>query len=227
MSEDGSRQRASMVLDLDGTLVDSVYLHVRAWSQAFEEHGLSIPSWRIHRRVGMAGELLARVLLDEEGEETSSARNKELDDAHGRYYDELRRFVRPFDGARELLATLSDLDVRWAIATSSSPSEQGDILEQLGVGDDAIVVSDSDAGLSKPDPELFRAAIDRLGVDPADVIIVGDSPWDMLAARRAGGVSIGALTGGFSASELHDSGALRVYSGPRQLRIHLPEFGFG
>ena len=220
--------RTAFVLDVDGTLIDTVYLHVRAWSQAFDEAGLAIPDWRLHRRVGMAGRLLARVILDEEGADATGSRPKELDDAHGRYYADLRdKFARPLDGAAELLSTLREVDVPWALATSSSPSELGDLLERLGVSDDDIVVDDSDAGLAKPDPELFRAAIDQLGVAPNSAVIVGDSPWDMVAARRAGALSIGVLTGGFSASELHDGGAVRVYSGPDELRTHLPEFGIG
>lgn len=217
--------RAAMVLDLDGTLVDSVYLHVRAWALALQDADLHVPSWRIHRRIGMAGTLLARVLLDEEGEQVSDDLLERLDNGHGRHYDELRPHARPLPDAARLIGTLRSLNAPWAIATSSSPSEQGDILSQLGITDSDTVVSDADAGLSKPDPELFRAAIDKLGVDPGDTVVVGDSPWDMLAAKRAGAMAVGVRTGGFSAGELHASGAVRVYTGPDQVRIHLPEFG--
>lgn len=217
--------RAAMVLDLDGTLVDSVYLHVRAWARALDDADIPVPSWRIHRRIGMAGLLLARVLLDEEGAQADDDLLAQLDDAHGRHYDELRPQARPLPAAAQLIGTLRALDVPWAIATSSAPSEQGDLLAQLGIVDDDTVVSDADAGLSKPDPELFRAAIDKLGVDPGDTVVVGDSPWDMLAAKRAGAMAVGVRTGGFSAGELHASGAVRVYNGPEQVRVHLPEFG--
>lgn len=217
--------RAAMVLDLDGTLVDSVYLHVRAWARALEDADVPLPSWRIHRRIGMAGKLLARVLLDEEGVEVNDELLDRLDDAHGRHYDELRPYARPLPDAAGLIGTLRSLNAPWAIATSSSPSEQGDILAQLGIDDSDTVVSSADAGMSKPDPELFRSAIDKLGVDPRDTIVVGDSPWDMLAAKRAGAMAVGVRSGGFSAGELHASGAVRVYTGPHEVRIHLPEFG--
>ena len=215
----------AFLFDLDGTLVDSVYQHVLAWREALEETGIELSVWRIHRRIGMSGGLLVNALLRETGRELSP---EEISGVHRRHAAAYRRYlpqVRALPGARELLTALSGARVPWAIATSGLIESARPALDLLGVGDDAAIVTRDQVARAKPDPDLFRAAANRLGVSIQTSVVVGDSVWDLLAARRAPALGVGVLSGGYGREELERAGAYRVYDDPADLLLHLDEVG--
>jgi HAD superfamily hydrolase (TIGR01509 family) len=215
----------AFLFDLDGTLVDSVYQHVLAWQQAMDELGIELSVWRIHRKIGMSGGLFAHALLRETGREVSSEDAARLRKLHAEAYGQRSHLVRPLPGARELLAYLRDLGVPWAIATSGYLESAGPTVEALAVPEDVPVVTRDLVARAKPDPDLFLAAAERLGVDIADSVVVGDSVWDLLAARRARALGIGLLSGGYGTDELERAGAYRVYEDPADMLRHLDEVG--
>jgi HAD superfamily hydrolase (TIGR01509 family) len=213
------------VFDLDGTLVDSVYQHVLAWREALETAGIELAVWRIHRRIGMSGGLLVNALLRETGRPVSAEEAARLQDLHARAYRRQVSQIRPLPGARELLAFLSQAGVPWAIATSGRLDSARPALEVLGVGADIPVITRDQVLHAKPDPDLFLAAADRLGVEISTAVVVGDSVWDLLAARRARALGVGLLSGGYGQEELERAGAYRVYQDPADLLRHLDEVG--
>jgi HAD superfamily hydrolase (TIGR01509 family) len=215
----------AFLFDLDGTLVDSVYQHVIAWRDALEQVGIELPVWRIHRRIGMSGGLFVNALAREVEGELDPEILAALPGLHTEAY--VRRFdgVRPLPGAAELLATLSAHGVRWAIATSGRGASARLSLDLLGLPPDAPLVTRDQVERAKPDPDLFLAAAEMVGADIAESIVVGDSVWDLLAARRARALGVGLLSGGYGREELLDSGAYRVYDDPRDLLDHLDEVG--
>jgi HAD superfamily hydrolase (TIGR01509 family) len=215
----------ALIFDLDGTLVDSVYQHVLAWHEALHESGIELSVWRIHRRIGMSGGLFTRQLLRETGGALDEARLERLRKLHAEAY--LRRIdqVRPLPGARELLARLTELGCAWAIATSGRIESAGPALATLGVPDGVPIVTRDLVDHAKPDPDLFLEAARRLGVDAEHAAVVGDSVWDLLAARRARMLGIGLLSGGYGTDELERAGAYRVYEDPADLLRHLDEVG--
>jgi HAD superfamily hydrolase (TIGR01509 family) len=215
----------AFAFDLDGTLVDSVYQHVLAWREGLAAIGIQLSTWRIHRRVGMSGGLLAEGLAREMGRRLSPAEVVEATRRHAEAYAELLPDVRPLPGARELLVSLTAAGVPWAIATSGRRDSARSTLSLLELPAATTVVTRDDVAHAKPDPDLFRAAAERLGVSMAATVIVGDSVWDMLAARRAPGLGVGVLSGGYGADELERAGAYRVYQDPADLLDHLDEVG--
>ena len=218
-------RRTALVFDLDGTLVDSVYQHVLAWHRALLATGIDLSIWRIHRRIGMSGGLFMRALLREIGRDLDLELVRRLQEGHAAAYKDLAGDVRPLPGAVELLWTLTELGVPWAIATSGRMQTAGSALAKLGVPDGVPIVTRDMVARAKPDPDLFLAAIDRLGVQAADVFVVGDSVWDLLAARRAQTLGIGLLSGGYGTEELESAGAYRVYEDPADLLAHIDEVG--
>jgi len=217
--------RPAFLFDLDGTLVDSVYQHVLAWREALEEAGISLAVWRIHRRIGMSGGLLVNALVRETGRRISAEEIARIQQRHAEAYARQATQIRPLPGARELLADLSTRGIPWAIATSSRLESARSTLDILGVGTDVPVVTRDQVAYAKPDPDLFLAAAARLGVPISDAIVVGDSVWDLLAARRARALGVGLLAGGYGQDELERAGAYRVYADPADLLQHLDEVG--
>jgi HAD superfamily hydrolase (TIGR01509 family) len=215
----------AFVFDLDGTLVDSVYQHVLAWREALEEAGIELSVWRIHRRIGMSGGLFVNALLRETGRRVSAEETARLQKHHAQAYARQIAQVRPLPGARELLAYLSQVGVPWAIATSGRLESARLGLEMLGIRPDVPVITRDQVERAKPDPDLFLAAAARLGVDISAAVVVGDSVWDLLAARRARALGIGLLSGGYGQEELERAGAYRVYQDPADLLRHLDEVG--
>ena len=215
----------ALLFDLDGTLVDSVYQHVLAWREALERAGISLAVWRIHRRIGMSGGLLANALLREVGHPVTAEQTRRLRQYHTEAYARLLGQVRPLPGARELLDQLTRTNVPWAIATSGWFDSARPALDLLGVAADAAVITRDQVAHAKPDPDLFLAAADRLGVPIENSVVVGDSVWDLLAARRARALGVGLLSGGYGEDELIDAGAYRVYQDPADLLRHLDEVG--
>jgi HAD superfamily hydrolase (TIGR01509 family) len=215
----------AILFDLDGTLVDSVYQHVLAWREALEDAGIELSVWRIHRRIGMSGGLFVNALLRETGHEVTAEEAARLQRRHVDAYRRQVSQVRPLPGARELLAHLSQMAVPWAIATSGRIESAGPALELLGIPTGVPVVTRDQVAHAKPDPDLFVEAAARLGVDVSASVVVGDSVWDLLAARRARALGIGLLSGGYGQDELEQAGAYRVYEDPADLLRHLDEVG--
>ncbi|MPY89887.1 MAG: HAD-IA family hydrolase [Luteitalea sp.] len=217
--------RPAMLFDLDGTLVDSVYEHVLAWREALESAGIRLSVWRIHRRIGMSGGLLINALLRETGAKLSADEVVRLQRAHAEAYARLVPHVRPLPGAQELLESLTRSGVPWAIATSGRMESARPALESLRIAPETPVITRDKVVHAKPDPDLFLAAASRLGVDIAHSVVVGDSVWDLLAARRANALGVGLLSGGYGEEELVRAGAYRVYEDPADLLWHLDEVG--
>jgi HAD superfamily hydrolase (TIGR01549 family) len=219
-------QRTAFLFDLDGTLVDSVYQHVLAWQEALESEGIVLSVWRIHRRIGMSGGLMMNILLRESGLAIDDARAERMRKAHAVAYNRRSAAIRPLPGARELVAYLTDANIPWAIATSGHMETAGPVLESLGVDLARVpVVTRDQVRYAKPDPDLFLAAADRLGIAIETASVVGDAVWDMLAARRAHALGIGLLSGGYSQDELERAGAYRVFEDPADLLKHIDEVG--
>ena len=220
------RLQTSFLFDLDGTLVDSVYEHVLAWRDALDEEGIELSVWRIHRKIGMSGGLFTNMLLRETGLDISEERVQRLRRRHAESYSKRSAKIPPLPGARELLTYLTEAGIPWAIATSGRMETAGPVIANLGVDPAKVpVVTRDQVKYAKPDPDLFLAAAERLGVDIEHSCVVGDSIWDMLAARRARGLGIGLLSGGYGEEELVRSGAYRVYEDPADLLYHIDEVG--
>jgi HAD superfamily hydrolase (TIGR01509 family) len=219
------RPGPALLFDLDGTLVDSVYQHVLAWREALEQAGIELAVWRIHRRVGMSGGLFVKALLRETGHEVTPADAERLQRLHRDAYARYARQIRPLPGAKDLLSFLSSVGVPWAIATSGRRESARFATEALGITADVPVVTRDQVKHAKPDPDLFVAAAARLGVSLSESIVVGDSVWDLLAARRANTLGVGLLSGGYGQDELERAGAYRVYQDPADLLRHLDELG--
>jgi HAD superfamily hydrolase (TIGR01509 family) len=215
----------ALIFDLDGTLIDTVYAHVFAWQRALTELGLPVDGWRIHRRIGMSGGLFARAIAREIGRELSDPEIEGLQRRHGEVFREILPDRRPLPGAVELLAALRAAGIPHGIATSGRRPEIDLSLDALGVPADTVVVERGDVLRAKPEPDLFLACQQRLGVEAADCYVVGDAVWDLLAARRAGMLSVGLLSGGYGEDELSKAGAFRVYRDPADLRLSLDELG--
>jgi HAD superfamily hydrolase (TIGR01509 family) len=215
----------AFLFDLDGTLVDSVYQHVLAWRQALEQAGIELSVWRIHRKIGMSGGLFANALLRETGLPVTPEQAERLQRLHAEVYAAYAAQVRPLPGARDLLATLTGLRVPWAVATSGRRASAQPALDALGVPEGVPVVTRDQVAHAKPDPDLFLAAAERLGVDITTSVVVGDSVWDLLAARRARALGVGLLSGGYGLDELQAAGAYRVYEDPADLLRRLDEVG--
>lgn len=205
-----SARRRALLLDVDGTLVDSTYLHVSTWHRALDEAGATVPHVEVHRRVGKDGATLVAELLEVAGVDDDKVRDhiasraKEL---HSRYYAEAADSLRLLPGARELVRGAYQRGWITVLATSAPPSEFREARELLDVDDvvDAVTTGD-DVGQAKPDPTIVRIALDRAGVDTADAIMVGDATWDAIAATKLGIRSVAVRTGGIGDSELSDAG---------------------
>jgi HAD superfamily hydrolase (TIGR01549 family) len=215
----------AFLFDLDGTLIDSVYQHVVAWREALAEVGINLPVWKIHRRIGMSGGLFVNALARELETDLDGETLAELPALHAEAYVRHYASVRALPGATELLATLTDQGVAWAIATSGQERYARLGLELLELPPQTPMVTRDQVRYAKPDPDLFLTAAQRIGVDIRDSLVVGDSVWDLLAARRARALGIGVLSGGYGREELIYSGAFRVYEDPRDLLAHLDEVG--
>jgi len=215
----------ALVFDLDGTLIDTVYAHVFAWQQAFAESGMAIEGWRIHRRIGMSGGLFTRAVGRELNRDISPEEAETVQRRHGELFAKLLPERRPLPGAVELLQFLRSARIPYGIATSGQRPEIDASLEALKVGEEVVLVERGDVLRAKPEPDLFLACQQRLGVSVEDCYVVGDAVWDLLAARRAGMLSIGLLSGGYGEDELSRAGAFRVYHDPLELHRSLDELG--
>lgn len=208
----------AVLLDIDGTLVDSNYVHVDAWSRAFREAGHEVPSWRVHRSIGMDGSKLLETLVGS----SDSAVAQEAKKLHGEYYADASSDLEVLPGARELLADLNSRGVTVVLATSAPESELSTLRDLLDVEDSvAVVTSGEDAEVAKPEPDIVAVALERAGVEAAHAVMVGDSVWDIESAGRAGVRAIGVRSGGISRGELLDAGAVAVFDDPADLLEHV------
>jgi HAD superfamily hydrolase (TIGR01549 family) len=222
---DESFTQPAFLFDLDGTLIDSVYQHVVAWREALEAVGINLAVWKIHRRIGMSGGLFVAALARELKTELDRDALAKLPGLHAEAYIDKFESVRALPGARDLLATLGENHVPWAIATSGAERYARLSLELLGLPPDTPLITRDQVRYAKPDPDLFLTAAQRIGVDIRDSIVVGDSVWDLLAARRARALGIGVLSGGYGREELLYAGAFRVYEDPADMLAHIDEVG--
>jgi HAD superfamily hydrolase (TIGR01509 family) len=206
----GNRERAGVLLDLDGTLIDTNYLHTIAWSRALGDLGEWAPMNAIHRLVGMGGDQLVPELL---GHDVAGA-----SDAWRSRYDEIRDEAQPFPRAKDLVVRLHDLGLVVVLATSAPEDLLNAAVDLLGIdGCFDRATSADDVESSKPDPAIFQTAISIARLDPERVLTIGDSIWDIRAARAAGIGCVGLETGGFSRHELSEDGAIAVYRDPGEL----------
>ena len=215
----------AFLFDLDGTLIDSVYQHVIAWRHALSRLDIDLSVWRIHRRIGMSGGLFVSALMRETGVSLSESDIDLLQEAHAAEYLAQADSIRPLPGAARLLAALTARQVPWMIATSSRLATARLALPLLGLPEDTVLVTRDMVHRAKPDPDLFLAAAALLGVEPRNAMVVGDSVWDLLAARRAGSLGIGLMSGGYGREELERAGAYRVYTDPAEILARADELG--
>jgi HAD superfamily hydrolase (TIGR01549 family) len=209
-------ERAAL-LDVDGTLIDANYHHALAWYRAFRDKGIVLPLWRIHRHVGMGGDQLVPALV---GEEVDERKGDEIRDARDEIYEGLIDDVSPLEGARELIEDLKRRGFTVVLASSSPQKEIDhylDLLDARELADDWTTNDDVEA--TKPEPDLVKAALEKAG--GGEAVMVGDTPWDIEAARKAGLETATVITGGFSEQELREAGAAAVYDSLRELRDHL------
>jgi HAD superfamily hydrolase (TIGR01509 family) len=209
------------ILDIDGTLVDTNYQHAIAWFRAFRANGIVVPVWRIHRHIGMGGDQLVGALTDDRTEDELGDRIR--DEEKERYF-ELIGEVEPMAGSRELIEDLKRRGHKLVLASSAKADEVDHYLDQL----DARRLADAwttsaDVEATKPEPDLVQAALERIGGDPGDGVMVGDTPWDVKAAAKAGVATLAVRTGGFGADELRESGALAIFESVQELRERLEE----
>jgi HAD superfamily hydrolase (TIGR01549 family) len=216
----------AFIFDLDGTLVDSVYPHTLAWQQALSDHGITCPAWAIHRRIGMSGDLLVKAIVAEQHHRIGETAIERLSKRHARLFKQRVSRCGPLPGVPELLAHLRKAKIPHGIATSGKRDEIEPLLKTLALKSDTIVVDGDMVQEVKPEPDLFILCQQKLNVDPADCLVVGDAVWDIHAARRSGIMSVGLLTGGFGEQELYNAGAMRVYRDARALLEAIDELGF-
>jgi HAD superfamily hydrolase (TIGR01509 family) len=211
------------ILDVDGTLIDTNFQHAIAWYRAFRQHEVRMPVWRIHRSIGMGGDHIVEGLA---GEEVEQEMGEDIRSAEKALYLALIEEVEPFDGARGLIEDLKARDLEVVLASSAKPNEIEHYLDQL----DARELADGwttagDVQATKPEPDLVEAALEKAGTSEA--VLVGDSVWDIEAAKRAGIETVAVLTGGYSEAELRDAGAIEVFTSIQDLREALDRTPFG
>ncbi|WP_433608167.1 HAD family hydrolase [Dactylosporangium sp. CA-139114] len=204
-----------MLFDLDGTLVDTSYLHTVSWWQAFRQYERDVEMAKIHRAIGMGADRILDHLL---GPDHDRYDDDNIRAAHRSLYAQYWWRVRPTPGAHELLQAVDERGLRVVIASSASRNELEIMMTALDAQDVVdTATSLDDAGASKPAPDTIQVALARSGLSPDEVVFVGDSVWDVSAARALAIPCIGLTCGGISAAELHEAGAVRVYEHPRAL----------
>ncbi len=217
MSTSSSRQPA-VLLDIDGSLVDSNYLHIHAWRRAFTEVGIAADSWRIHRSIGMDG----AALLDSLSGDAEDSVKQQAKDLHSRYYKQSASLLRLLPGARDLMHEVESRDLQVVLATSA-PEDELELLREVLESDELVstMTSSEDVDTAKPKPDIVEVALQRAGVEAARAVFVGDSVWDAEASARAEVTCIGLLSGGISSGELRRGGASAVFDDAADLCRHI------
>jgi HAD superfamily hydrolase (TIGR01509 family) len=212
---------ALAILDIDGTLVDTNYQHAIAWYRAFKDHGIVLPIWRIHRHLGMGGDQSVEALTDEK---TEREQGDAIRDSEKEHYMSLIGEVALMNGARELMQELRRRGHTVVLASSAKENEVDHYLDQLDARELAEDwTTSADVEQTKPEPDLVQAALQKAGADPGEATMIGDTPWDIKAARKAGVGTIAVLTGGFSIDELEESGSIAVFESIVDLREGLDD----
>jgi HAD superfamily hydrolase (TIGR01509 family) len=221
---DHNRRAPAVLFDIDGTLVDSNYLHVHAWCRAFPDAGLPVESWRIHRSIGMDASTLVESLTDGADDDI----RLRVKDLHSRYYTETTSLLRLLPGARELLQHVEALGLQVVLATSA-PEDELAILRQVLDSEELVsaVTSSEDVDTAKPQPDIVEIALARAGVDAERAVFVGDTVWDVIAGKRAAVPTIALLTGGVSREELEKAGAQSVFDNTRHLNDCIADTAIG
>ena len=209
----GTHRHDTVLLDVDGTLVDSTYHHALAWHRAFQGHGIRVPMWKVHRAIGMGGDrLVAAVAGDDVEESLGDTLREEWEEGYERLIDE----VEPLPGAADLVRALVEKGFIVGLASSGKPDHTRTAVERLGVGDLlAAVTTSEDAESSKPAPDILSVALEKCGGTSA--IVVGDSTFDIASAARIGSPCGATRTGGFGRDELREAGAVLVADGMVEL----------
>jgi HAD superfamily hydrolase (TIGR01549 family) len=215
-----NRPSPAVLFDIDGTLVDSNYLHIHAWCRAFRDVGIAVESWRVHRCIGMDGTRLLE-LLTQDAEQDVQQRAKDL---HLQYFTESAPLLKRLPGARELLERIHALGLQIVLATSAGEDELS-LLRKVLDSEDVVsaMTSSKDVDVAKPEPGIIQVALERAGVDAGHAVYVGDAVWDIVACKNAGVPSIGVLSGGVSREELGNAGAERVFDNTRELCDRIDE----
>ena len=209
----------AVLLDIDGTLVDTNYHHALGWYRALRSCGQTVPLWRIHRHMGMGGDHLIAALVDDDFE---ASHGDDVRDAESKFYGELIDDVRALPGATDLIKTLQSRGHPVVLASSAKEDEVDHYLELLDARSlaDAVTTS-ADVEATKPNPDLVLAAMDKVKAE--EYVMIGDSTWDCAAAKRAGVKTVALLTGGFHESELRDAGAVAVFESISELIENLDD----
>ena len=211
------------ILDIDGTLVDTNYQHALAWYRALRKHGHVVPVWRIHRHIGMGGDKLIEAIC---GEDVEREHGDSVREAEKSLYGELIGEVEPLAGARELICDLKDRGHTIVLASSAKEEEVDhylDLLDARELADDWTHAGDVDD--TKPDPELVESAVQKAG--GGEAVMLGDTPWDVKAAKRADVPTVAVMTGGFAEAELREAGAVAVFDSLQALRGRLGDTPLG
>lgn len=204
------RKSTALILDVDGTLLDTVYLHVIAWWEAFVDAGHAVSGFDIHRAIGRGSDDLVETLIGRPDES--------LVEAHAEKWAPLREKCIPFHDVPELIRTCADRGMKVVYCTSGAPEDVADFRAKIGCDDVvAAVVSSGDVEQSKPAPDIVQAALDAVGVAPEDAVMLGDTVYDVRAANAAGVACIGLMCGGIGERELQEAGAAAVYGNPSEL----------
>ena len=212
---------AVAILDIDGTLVDTNYQHALAWYRAFRKHDVVLPIWRIHRHIGMGGDQLVPSLTDDDFEQQHGEAVREDEK---QLYMELIGEVEPMRDARKLIEELKARGHKALLASSAKDDEVDHYLDLLDARELADGwTSSADVDSTKPEPDLVHSALQKADADADDAVMIGDTPWDVEAAKRAGVETIAVMTGGFSEEELRDAGAVAVFESVAELRERLGE----
>ena len=214
----------AVLFDIDGTLVDTNYLHVHAWLRAFADVDLDVEAWRIHHRIGMNGSTLLDELVPDDADDLAP-RVKEL---HTKYYRETTGLIRPLAAGRDLLDAVADMGLQVVLATSA-PEDELKILREVLDREDVVstVTSSEDVETAKPKPDIVEVALERAGVTAERAVFLGDTVWDVRAASRAGVACIGLRSGGIGQRELEAEGAVAIYEDPRDLLNQLRDSPIG
>jgi HAD superfamily hydrolase (TIGR01509 family) len=212
---------ATAILDIDGTLVDTNYQHTISWARAFARHDIVLPLWRIHTHIGMGGD---QVVVSLCGDEIEEQLGDDIRDAESEEYMRVIDEVRPMERSRELIVALKDRGHTVVLASSAKDQEVDHYLDLLDARDLADGWTTSgDVESTKPAPDLVTAALERVGADADSAVMVGDTPWDVKAAKQAEVATITVVTGGFCEQELRDAGAVAVFESVAELLERLDE----
>jgi HAD superfamily hydrolase (TIGR01549 family) len=222
-----ARALKALILDLDGTLVDSTYQHVLAWQRAFASIGITLPAIELHRRIGMNGSLMISAIARAFSLDLDATKRAALQAGHKAEFLSMRDVVPLLPEAGCVAEVLANADVPWAIVTSGTQSDIGPFLERVHADRASVVITGDDEHQSKPAPRPLDRAIDALGIEAHDAAMVGDAVWDMLGSREAGCFGVGVLSGGSAREELAQAGAYRVYRNVAELLRRLEELGLG